>query len=1014
MNPSMTHAQGESTSAHCDDKNQIPLPTGSSSSKEEEQSLEALSSTLVDGIVANNKSGIIEGKLLQREDLVPFGIAKLLPSLLKPWRERFAVLDIQRFQMRVWHSVHAYHSDADPIEEVNFTSCMSLSTVKANSYDGRRILYRFVANVPTTQRLSPRSEGSSVGRSTRTEAADIVSESAKVFRFGADSQAAFEIWSVGIRKAIEAAEKWQLQIDDERSAFENGSRLNTSSLLQRALSSPSLSLTSQERITGFRASTTSEMRRHNTLPSSTISSTSSITPSISQTRDNFDENSSSQSSVTTFSSTASHIASAFGAIYSQSASSVSLCIHFLDNSRISLPPLPISSIARDVCVVVSRLIGLKADADFSLFLRQSGDESSSGFAVFTCVPDLLSLQSLDGEMEKCRGTLVFKRRIYVPQNAIPIPGLDSHVHSRSGGSDSGETSRFQSQGDGEPEPLARDSREVQTRRKMSHFSSYHPVPLSINSRDSPQPETSEIHAEMFEAPLHVLPLLQEQSHDAVDAEVDNALSPLEGALRLAYAEAIYNVREGLYLLPLKDCLSLAGLQLVCEKNLVGEKQHHSEKNGSCNIGAADARTTTTTTVTENSTDERFDGSENISLLPPPPLEWYVDRISDLLPAYAVLELTSIIRDRQSNKAEDSRVSVLRNTSHSSPLLTAIAGRINERAYIAHELRQMHQSVTTKVARSVLSAQKNEIQTRITESEPCESAPVRQQQRILQKTHIRVMELMILFAQNCYIQRIRKLSEYGASSFFVGELTREITSPSVGSGSRGATPTPIWASSIDRSRSSTSAQKSIKVLVTLTHLGIFLRPLPPRHGPMLSSSSDSFQGDHASSSHERDDPYIIQGDPSYVDHQSRTPWSWQIHSVQLIEVWGVKKTRPGFVYRVREKKLVNVEISTSAFKEIAGTLHSIVFALMNQREGRPRLVVRDVEDVSRSTTQRAITTSTTRGRQLAQAALAAARDARDTAQASLPHGWSEIVDPSTGQTAWWNVETRATVFSRPVV
>ena len=152
----------------------------------------------------------------------------------------------------------------------------------------------------------------------------------------------------------------------------------------------------------------------------------------------------------------------------------------------------------------------------------------------------------------------------------------------------------------------------------------------------------------------------------------------------------------------------------------------------------------------------------------------------------------------------------------------------------------------------------------------------------------------------------------------------------------------------------------------------------------------------------------------MDHQSGTPWPWQIHSVQLIEVWGVKKTRPGFVYRVREKKLINVEISTSAFKEIAGALHSIVFALMNQREGRPRLVVRDVEDVSRSTAQRAITTSTTRGRQLAQAALAAARDARDTAQASLPHGWSEIVDPSTGQTAWWNVETRATVFSRPVV
>jgi hypothetical protein len=116
--------------------------------------------------------------LLQREELVPFGIAKLLPSLLKPWRERFAVLDVDRSQMRVWHSSDAFHSDADPLEDILFTSCMSLSTVKVNNYDGRRILYRFVANVPnTTQRLSPRSMGDNIGRSTSTEAADIVPES---------------------------------------------------------------------------------------------------------------------------------------------------------------------------------------------------------------------------------------------------------------------------------------------------------------------------------------------------------------------------------------------------------------------------------------------------------------------------------------------------------------------------------------------------------------------------------------------------------------------------------------------------------------------------------------------------------------------------------------------------------------------------------------------------------------------------------------------------------------------
>ncbi len=88
--------------------------------------------------------------------------------------------------------------------------------------------------------------------------------------------------------------------------------------------------------------------------------------------------------------------------------------------------------------------------------------------------------------------------------------------------------------------------------------------------------------------------------------------------------------------------------------------------------------------------------------------------------------------------------------------------------------------------------------------------------------------------------------------------------------------------------------------------------------------------------------------------------------------------------------------------------------MNQREGRPRLIVRDADNASSSINQSGNSTCTTRGRQLAHAALAAAREARDTAQASLPHGWSEIVDPSTGQTAWWYVESRTTVFSRPVI
>ena len=954
------------------------------------------SSTTIAGIVSYSDSGIIEGKLLQREELAPFGIAKLLPSLLKPWRERFAVLNTQRLRMRVWHNSDDFHNGDDPLEDITFTPHMSLSTVKANNYDGRRILYRFVAIVPVSLRSSPRSGGAG-GRSTSTEAADTVHESAKVFRFGADSQAAFEIWSVGIRKAVEEAEKQQLQIDDERGAFELGSRLNTSSLLQRALSSPPRSLSSQERSSGFRNTTTSETRRPTPSSTSLLSNT--------QSRDSLGGSENSSLSIaTTLTSTASHIVSAFGAIYNQSASPscISLRIHFLDNSCLSLPPLSSTLIARDVCVMVSRLISLKADADFSLFLRQIGDESSFGIPVFTCVPDLLSLHSLDSEMEKCRGILVYKRRIYIPHIPMPIPGFDSRIRSSAGGSDSGETSRFRSCGDGEPEPLARDSRELQSRNHVSSHTPVTSVPLSINVSNY-----ASRNSECNESPL-LTEITSPQPNDAVDTEANNATSPLEGALRLAYAEANFNVREGLYLLPFKDCLTLAGLQLVCEKTLLGRYI----KNDSASAGKSGSHPGTSIrneeTVDESLQDNDFD------LLPPPPLEWYKDRIADLLPAYALIEHKSITRERQRDDAEASAREASRisnfQTLHSG-LSSTSDGTLDETS-LARELRRVHVLVVKRVTYAAMVMQRKERQARTVESEPCESQQSHLDNLNVQQRHSRVTDLIHLLAQKSYTQRVRKLSEYGACSFFVGELSRDVASASVGTGSRGATPTPAWAASLNQATTlSTSSPKRIKVLVTISHLGIFLRPLPPRHGHAPSASL-AVSETSTRCVQDKEDHFIIPGDPSCFDSNG-TPWSWQIHSVQLIEVWGVKKTRPGFVYRVRERKLINVEISTAAFKEIAGTLHSVVFALMNQREGRPRLVVRDIDEGSGGLLTRSTTTSSSRGRQLAQAAIAAARDARDTAQASLPSGWSEIIDPSTGQTAWWNVESRVTVFSRPI-
>jgi hypothetical protein len=56
----------------------------------------------------------------------------------------------------------------------------------------------------------------------------------------------------------------------------------------------------------------------------------------------------------------------------------------------------------------------------------------------------------------------------------------------------------------------------------------------------------------------------------VDAEAEQAASAQAGAHRLAYVEAVYNVTQGTYLLPLQDAIILAGLQLITDKGRLNE------------------------------------------------------------------------------------------------------------------------------------------------------------------------------------------------------------------------------------------------------------------------------------------------------------------------------------------------------------------------------------------------------------------------------------------------------------
>jgi hypothetical protein len=59
------------------------------------------------------------------------------------------------------------------------------------------------------------------------------------------------------------------------------------------------------------------------------------------------------------------------------------------------------------------------------------------------------------------------------------------------------------------------------------------------------------------------------------------------------------------------------------------------------------------------------------------------------------------------------------------------------------------------------------------------------------------------------------------------------------------------------------------------------------------------------------------------------------------VWGVKKSRPVFTYRVREvATLIICELKTPQYQEVASVLHMYVFNLLAQREGKAHKTSRD--------------------------------------------------------------------------
>ena len=88
---------------------------------------------------------------------------------------------------------------------------------------------------------------------------------------------------------------------------------------------------------------------------------------------------------------------------------LTLSVHLLDGTVVR-PVVHKGATVRDVLLVVRRKLGLEADADFSLFMR----DATHGDDHFTCLPDSMLAEEADACALSDAKSLVYKRRIVLP------------------------------------------------------------------------------------------------------------------------------------------------------------------------------------------------------------------------------------------------------------------------------------------------------------------------------------------------------------------------------------------------------------------------------------------------------------------------------------------------------------------------------------------------------------------------------------------------------------------------
>lgn len=76
-------------------------------------------------------------------------------------------------------------------------------------------------------------------------------------------------------------------------------------------------------------------------------------------------------------------------------SSLQLAVGLLDGTPCPLPVMPHGATVKDAMVAIRAELGLRADADFSLFLFTRNGASASGRDDFICLPDVTPLEEAE-------------------------------------------------------------------------------------------------------------------------------------------------------------------------------------------------------------------------------------------------------------------------------------------------------------------------------------------------------------------------------------------------------------------------------------------------------------------------------------------------------------------------------------------------------------------------------------------------------------------------------------------